>query len=133
MTSADRNYRWAKTYLVKAGLLTSRKRGQVQITERGLLLLKQGYGKIDRDILKQFPEFAEFINGGKEEKSSSEKSSTTEMTPEEELKAAYQSIRQRLAQELLEANQKLLTVLFRKIGDRTPGENGLWRLDKGCW
>ena len=106
---------WAKTYLIKAGLLTSKKRGHVEITERGLQLLKQGYGKIDKDILKQFPEFAEFINGGKEEKLPSEKTSTTEMTPEEELEAAYQSIRQRLAQELLEQIKNCSPYFFEKL------------------
>lgn len=45
---------WAATYLKKAKLLQSKKRGHYQITERGLQLLKSNPAKIDTAMLRQF-------------------------------------------------------------------------------
>jgi len=51
---------WARTYMKKAGLLESTKRGYFQITERGLDVLKQNPPEINNAFLRQFPEFVEF-------------------------------------------------------------------------
>lgn len=54
---------WARTYLSKAGLLHSPKRGYFQITNRGLDILKGGTTEINTKYLEQFPEFQEFRAG----------------------------------------------------------------------
>lgn len=54
---------WARTYLSKAGLLHSPKRGYFQITNRGLDILKGGTIEINTKYLEQFPEFQEFRAG----------------------------------------------------------------------
>lgn len=54
---------WARTYLNKAGLLHSPKRGYFQITNRGLDILKSGTTEINTKHLEQFPEFQEFRAG----------------------------------------------------------------------
>ncbi len=54
---------WARTYLSKAGLLHSPKRGYFQITNRGLDILKGGTTEINTKHLEQFPEFQEFRAG----------------------------------------------------------------------
>lgn len=54
---------WARTYLSKAGLLHSPKRGYFQITNRGLDILKSGTTEINTKYLEQFPEFQEFRAG----------------------------------------------------------------------
>lgn len=54
---------WARTYLNKAGLLHSPKRGYFQITNRGLDILKGGTTEINTKYLEQFPEFQEFRAG----------------------------------------------------------------------
>lgn len=54
---------WARTYLNKAGLLHSPKRGYFQITNRGLDILKSGTTEINTKYLEQFPEFQEFRAG----------------------------------------------------------------------
>ncbi|MDE2180960.1 MAG: winged helix-turn-helix domain-containing protein [candidate division NC10 bacterium] len=54
---------WARTYLSKAGLLHSPKRGYFQITNRGLDILKGGTTEINTKYLEQFPEFQEFLAG----------------------------------------------------------------------
>src|SRR5260221_3667171 len=50
---------WARTYMKKAGLLSAPKRGVVQITDRGLKVLK-GNQPVDNKTLRRFPEFVEF-------------------------------------------------------------------------
>ncbi|WP_211532412.1 winged helix-turn-helix domain-containing protein [Methanobacterium alkalithermotolerans] len=56
---------WARTYLKKAGLVESRKRGYFNITGEGLKVLEQSLDKIDVDFLMQFPDFVKFRAGNK--------------------------------------------------------------------
>ena len=56
----DNRVGWARTYLKKAGLLKSTRRGYHQITERGVELLDQNPPEITASFLRQFPEFVEF-------------------------------------------------------------------------
>jgi len=51
---------WARTYLKKAGLVESPRRGIIRITERGEKTLKSAPKRIDVTYLEQFPEFVEF-------------------------------------------------------------------------
>ena len=94
---------WARTYLKKAGLLTSTRRGYFQISKRGSDTLQQNLTHIDNRFLMQFPEFIDF----KERKNSSEspKVENSEIenveTPEEGIESAYLRVRQTLAKELL--------------------------------
>ncbi len=53
---------WAKTFLVKAGLLDQPRRGVFRITERGAELLKQNPSRIDNHTLAKYPEFQAFIS-----------------------------------------------------------------------
>ncbi|WP_428392994.1 winged helix-turn-helix domain-containing protein [Lichenicoccus sp.] len=53
---------WAKTYLSKAGLLETTRRGHFQITRRGTQLLATKPDKIDNRMLIRFDEFREFTN-----------------------------------------------------------------------
>ena len=43
---------WARTYMVKAGLIAAPKRGLVQITPRGMALLSEGLERIDNATLR---------------------------------------------------------------------------------
>lgn len=109
---------WARTYLKKAGLLDSPKRGVVCITERGLQVLKGNPKKIDNNLLKQFPEFVEFQNIKKEDSGSLEQIDTTQVekqTPEETIDLAYQNIRQSLAQELIDTVRRLSPAFFERL------------------
>lgn len=51
---------WARTYLKKAGLLDSVKRGTIIITERGKKVLIKKPNEINNKLLREFPEFIEF-------------------------------------------------------------------------
>ncbi len=53
---------WARTYMSKAGLLVSPRRGFFKITDRGLEILNKG-DEVNTKYLEQFPEFQEFQAG----------------------------------------------------------------------
>lgn len=94
---------WARSYMIKAGLLDSPKRGLFRITERGLNVIAQSPSRIDVKFLGQFPEFVAFRESGKNDGnySSPNNASPAEITPEETLELAYQDLRKEIAQEVL--------------------------------
>lgn len=99
----DNRVRWAKTYLTKAGLLDSPKRGYFKITERGLNVLKNPPQKIDNKYLFQFPEFVEFKTKRRIEKKTQYESPEIydEYTPEDLIAEGYKRLRQELSREIL--------------------------------
>lgn len=107
---------WARTYMKKAGLLESTRRGYSRITERGLNVLKQNPPKIDVQFLGQFEEFREFKSFRKG-KSIFEREAEVEeeRTPEEALESAYQNLRNELANDLLQQIKAGPPSLFEKI------------------
>lgn len=94
---------WAKTYLKKAGLLDSPKRGSFQITTRGKELLSQNLSKIDKSVLEKYPEFNEFqsITNKKVKKQAIDSGKSSELDPKETLELAYQTIKDDLSKEVL--------------------------------
>jgi len=97
----DNRVGWARTYLKKAGLLESTRRGFFRITDRGLQVLKQKPMKIDVKFLEQFEEFKEF-QALRREKPIKLDEEETETTPEEALANAYQNLKNDLASDLLQ-------------------------------
>jgi restriction system protein len=112
----DNRVGWARTYLKKAGLIESPKRGIHRITVRGLQVLEQKPPKIDVKFLEQFEEFREFreIHRAKTE-ISSEREETPNSSPEEVLVNAYQFIRNGLARDLLQQLKATTPNMFEKI------------------
>jgi restriction endonuclease Mrr len=55
---------WANSYLKKAGLLESPRRGALRITARGKQILGDKPARIDVKFLERFPEFIEFRDAG---------------------------------------------------------------------
>lgn len=100
----DNRVSWAKTHLLKAGLLESPRRSIFKITLRGQQILGQNHENINMNLLKQFPEYLEFIrpsNDHEERETAIEQIDNSLATPEEVLESSYQKIRRTLAQELL--------------------------------
>jgi len=99
----DNRVGWARTYMTKAGLLTSPKRGLFQITERGKDILAKSPTDINVPFLEQFPEFIEFRqlrkDKSKDQVAINERESFT--TPEENLENSYQTLRAELGSEIL--------------------------------
>jgi restriction system protein len=99
----DNRLGWARTYMKKAGLLLSPRRGAFQITPRGLEVLQSNPSSISVDYLGRFPEFEQFrsLRHEKEPEIQGEPS-VHPNTPEETLESAYEGIRADLETELLE-------------------------------
>jgi len=111
---------WSCTYFKKAGLFAYPSRGKFQITPRGLDLLNTQPERIDTALLKQFPEYLEFI--GTTAKSPdladctlNSPPSHVEETPDEVMASAYQELRQNLAQELLERIKSCSPAFFGQL------------------
>ena len=105
----DNRVSWARTYLQKALLLSSPGRSKFRITERGMKVLRDNPPQINVKFLRQFPEFLAFHTHADRDGKIEENNHTTQeilektsQTPQEILEASYQSLRQTLAQELLE-------------------------------
>ncbi len=112
----DNRVGWARTYLKKAGLLESTRRGYFRITERGLNILKQNPPKITAKLLYQFDEFKEFLAIKKEKSEKQQEiAEEQEKTPEEALENAHQNLRNNLANDLLQQIKLSPPSLFEKI------------------
>jgi len=103
-TKFDNRVAWAKSYFVQAKVLESPRRAYFHITDRGKQLHSQNHTRIDVKVLSQYPEFVEFHNPPKQNKTTQpyKPEDVSSETPEEVLQKAYQSIRNDLAGELLE-------------------------------
>ncbi|MBN8621382.1 MAG: restriction endonuclease [Anaerolineae bacterium] len=113
----DNRVRWARHYLIAAGLLSASGRGKFQITERGALVLRDNPPYINNKLLKQFPEFQEFMNprSGRDEEITSELEEQPTQTPEEILESSYQNLRNSLAQELIERVKSCSPRFFERL------------------
>ena len=94
---------WARTYLKKAALLESPKRGIFKLTARGEQVLASKPKRIDMKFLEQFPEYLAFKEFSRPEKESglAIEHVAPQTTPEEAIELAYLGLRDQLAQELL--------------------------------
>lgn len=97
---------WAKTYLAKAGLIESTRRGYFKITLRGIDVLNSNPAKIDNKFLSQFEEFCSFKNKNEIDSSvdyqNSQASELIETsTPDEIMRAAHKQVEAALADDLL--------------------------------
>lgn len=104
---------WARTYMKKAGLLTSPKRGSLKITVRGLNLLNENPTKLDNNLLMRFDEFKEFRKRKKKESDNGDDDNGK--TPEEEFEIAYDNLRSELLSEVLQQLKQCPPSLFEKI------------------
>ncbi|WP_421186169.1 restriction endonuclease [Aeromonas enteropelogenes] len=100
---------WAKTYLVKAGLIEQPKRGLCLITARGKAALASGQA-IDNHYLAQFGEFVAFTQASGESTgclppavadAADEPHNEQASTPQEQIEQALAAINQSLADDLL--------------------------------
>lgn len=103
---------WARTYLQKAGLLETTRRGYFNITQRGIDVLKKNPLRIDNKTLSQFIEFQEF-QGKKKNKKGND--TVSEDTPIESIASHYEQIRQALASEILDKVKKCSPQFFERL------------------
>lgn len=120
----DNRVGWARTYLKKAGLLNSPKRGFFQITQAGQQLLHEQPEHINVALLDRYESFREFKHGRThksenhvEEVSNylfSEEADNNE-TPEEALASAYQKLQGDLEYEILEQIKAAPPAFFERL------------------
>jgi restriction system protein len=81
---------WANTYLKQAGLLTSPRRGFVQITEEGRHFLEKNPAVLNVRALEQFEAFRNFRHRRREATEESEATVADDLqTPDDALATAY--------------------------------------------
>jgi len=101
----DNRVGWARTYMKKAGLVDSPRRGHFRITARGLEALQENPKTINVKFLERYPEFREFRTRStpKAPKGGGVKGEVPpDQTPVEAIETAYETIRTGLVGELLE-------------------------------
>lgn len=106
---------WARTYMKKAGLLESPKRGIFIITERGKKVLASNPSKIDNRLLTNYDEFKEFKKKKRKVEEETEVIEFQDKTPEEAFETAYENLRTELSSDILEHLKKSDPNLFEKI------------------
>ncbi len=101
----DNRVGWARTYMKKAGLLESPRRGYFRITDQGIQAAEQKPEMINVKFLEQYPQFLEFKTKSNTKSTMIETDTTVpteERTPREVMEDAYVTIRSGLLGELLE-------------------------------
>jgi restriction system protein len=111
---------WARTYLRKAELIESTRRGYCRITERGGSVFAEGPGRIDISFLQRFPEFRKF-RAHRHDRPTPDESATRTLdasaieTPEEAMEEAHQRLREDLEAELLLQVQSCSPSFFERL------------------
>ena len=95
---------WAKTYLGKAGLIESTRRGYFKITARGRQVIESKPPRIDNNFLGQFEEFEKFRRRSAEETAEDQHSEVPAFANQTEtlddiMREAHRQIETSLAQE----------------------------------
>lgn len=106
---------WARTYLKKAGLIESPRRGVSRITQQGLDVLKEKPDRIDANYLERFPDFKGFRTLRHSETKELQDIEINNRTPEESLESAYQKIRFDLATELVHRLKTCSPTFFERL------------------
>lgn len=114
----DNRVGWARTFVKKAGLLDSPKRGFVKISGKGLEVLKKNLNKIDVGFLKQYPDFVEFQYAKRNENAEQQAKDLDpdkNSTPLESLEDGYNKIIKNLASDLLAQIKSCSPQFFEKL------------------
>ena len=109
---------WARTYLTKAGLLLTTKRGYFRISEEGKKLLQKEPAFINTKMLKEYDAFNEFQTTKETDNSENNKTEHNiqqSITPHELLESGYLSIKNELADEFLSTIKNISPSKFEKL------------------
>ena len=109
---------WAKTYLKKAGLITSPKRTYFCLTEEGQKAFQNGADNITLEYLNKFDSFVEFtrknINHNKISNLTSSNTQETE-SPHEQIENAINELNNELSDDLMEEIAKISPYEFERL------------------
>lgn len=109
---------WTKTYLAKAGLVETVKRGVYRITSEGKNVLGKNV-KVTNKYLMKYPSFVEFVQVVLKENSNEEKQSIATVedneTPNEKIDNAISLINSRVRTEILEMIMSKSPIFFEQL------------------
>ncbi|WP_426348823.1 restriction endonuclease [Alloiococcus sp. CFN-8] len=108
---------WAKTYMKKARLVDSPKRGSIRITDEGLALLNENPSDLKSKDLLRYNSFVQFVNSRNKTPSNNKinKIILNEKTPSEEIADAFENLKTSLADEILEKINSCSFEFFEKL------------------
>ena len=111
----DNRVGWTRTYLKKAGLITSPQRGVYQLTQQGKQVLDSHPDVIDNSFLEQFESFRQFMHAEPKSTKHIATDSQDGQSPQDTFDLAYQKINHALADDLLTEIMKQSPVFFEKM------------------
>lgn len=113
----DNRLGWANTYLKKAGLIKSERKGYLQITENGISFLNNHTDRIKVKDLKKIDEFKLFHKVKDKDDEIKEEIDIVEdeKSPEEIIYSAYDIINKDLVYDLLSIIKKCSPLFFEKL------------------
>lgn len=111
---------WARAHMKMAELVENTRRGVFRITKRGKEVLNQTPSEINLRFLRQFPEYIAARDRGQntrenEEENTSISDEHESKTPAERLEAAYMTLKENLATELLSQLKSSSPNFFEKV------------------
>jgi restriction system protein len=122
MTYLSNRANWARSYLAKAGLLSSPKRGVHLITELGRKVLAEKPERVDTKYLNRFPDFAEWrqaykgeVRDLKVEVSANGQTPLEAVSPEELIQTSFAEIERALIDDLLDNLHTMHPVRFERL------------------
>lgn len=111
----DSRVGWARTYLKKAKLLESPRRGVIRITDRGKELLNSNPQRVDNSFLMRYPEFVEFRQSSRSASREDNFVNTDNLSPEENIEKSFKEYNEALISEILERLGKVPPDRFERI------------------
>jgi restriction system protein len=121
MTTFANRTHWARTYLSKAGLLSSPKRNVHVITADGRKLLARGLDRVDMKTLEQFPAYLRWReHEGQKPNGSDHTTATAEIskvreTPDDTIARAFKEIENAMGDDLLQRLYTMHPVRFERL------------------
>ncbi|MBX3550144.1 MAG: restriction endonuclease [Xanthobacteraceae bacterium] len=112
---------WAKTYMGRAGLVESTRRGFFRVTSRGEDLLNKGLARIDNEVLSKFPEFVQWRSRTNQETEEASKKvklrerDEDDESPEDRILAGFKEINDALSADLLDRIRSAPPVFFERL------------------
>lgn len=111
---------WAKTYMERAGLIETIRRGLFRATLRGQAILKENPQKIDVTLLRRYPEFIAWQDTSRTTSSTKSAPSKPEIsssaqTPEERMASAHAELTDALRSDLLQRMMAAPPQLFEQL------------------
>ncbi len=107
---------WAKSYMGKAGLVESTRRGYFRVTPRGYELLASSPKYIDVSVLSTIPEFAAWTSEERKSEVADEPQEViSQIDPEEQMAVSFTKLTKSLSSDLIERIHSFSPSFFERL------------------